>query len=87
MDWYKVAIYIVGGLVSWKGSHYLFLWMEKKGWIYYKTKPSGSGIGNALQELNSFMNPSVKEVLERKFDQKEEDKSEDDAKKYLNKLL
>ncbi|MCJ8278113.1 MAG: hypothetical protein HRT44_12260 [Bdellovibrionales bacterium] len=77
MTWQKVAIYSILLIAAWKGLHYLFLWMESKGWIYYKNKPSGSGVGNALQELNSFMNPAVKEVLERKFEHKEEDKAED----------
>ncbi|MEM7646275.1 MAG: hypothetical protein AAF203_05150, partial [Pseudomonadota bacterium] len=60
-------------LFFWKCLHHLLLWMEKKGWIYYKTKPRGSGMGDALQELNAFMNPAVKEVLERKFEHKKED--------------
>jgi len=52
--------------------HRLCLWMEKKGWIYYKKNPSGGGMGNALQELNALMRPSVKHVQEAKKETREE---------------
>ena len=77
MSWEKVVLCSILLIAAWRGLHHLFLWMDDRGWIFYKTKPSGSGLGNALQELNSFMNPAVKEVLERKFEQSEEDYSED----------
>ena len=44
--------------------HRLALWMESKGWIYYKHKSPGAGAGNALQELNAFMRPSVRHTQE-----------------------
>lgn len=46
----------------------LALWMERKGWLYWrhrKRNPSG-GVGNALQELNSLMNSSNRHVVEAK---------------------
>ena len=77
MTWEKVVLYGILLIAAWRGLHYLFLWMETRGWIYYKTRPSSSGLGNALQELNSFMNPAVKEVLERKFEEQNEDEQRD----------
>jgi len=77
MAWAEFLLYGILAMISWKSLHHLFFWMEEKGWIYYKTKPKGSGAGNALQELNSFMNPAVKQALERKFEQKDEDESND----------
>ena len=60
-----VPVFIVG--------HYSLLAMEAKGWIYYKKKPNGSGFGNALQEFEALMNPSVRVILEEKHESKEED--------------
>jgi hypothetical protein len=44
----------------------LLLWMERRGWIYYrKRSPSGgSGVGNALLEVQSLIEPDKKEILE-----------------------
>ena len=53
--------------------HFTLLWMEEKGWVYYKKKPNGSGYGNALQEFEALMNPSVRVILEEKHESKEED--------------
>lgn len=40
----------------------LFLWMERRGWLYYRhSNPSGtSGVGNALHELHSIFDSEVK---------------------------
>jgi hypothetical protein len=51
------------------------LWLESKGWLYYrKRKPSG-GAGNALQELSAVFRPSARYSLEVK---QKESKPRDD---------
>jgi hypothetical protein len=41
------------------------LWLERRGWLYYRHKKPGSGgAGNALQELNAFFVPSARHSLE-----------------------
>ena len=51
----------------------LFLWMERRGWIYYrKKKPSRSSLGNAFLEVQSFLEPSKKIMVEVKKDEKKE---------------
>lgn len=60
--------------------HRLGLWMEQRGWIYYKHKSPGSGAGNALQELNAFMRPSVRhaqEITQKKQDRDLKKEDED----------
>ena len=44
------------------------LWMERKGWVYWRHKKPSTrgGIGNSLQELNAILNPSVRHVIEVK---------------------
>ncbi len=44
----------------------LCLWLERKGWLYYRYKKPTSGAGNALQELNAFLNPSTRHMIEAK---------------------
>ena len=43
------------------------LWAEERGWVYWrKRKPSAGALGNSLQELNSFLRPNAKLVVEHK---------------------
>jgi hypothetical protein len=52
----------------------LLLWMERRGWVYWrKTKRStGPGMGNALLEIQSMVEPSARHVLEIRREVKEE---------------
>ncbi len=52
----------------------LGLWMEDRGWIYYRKK-EGDGkaaVGNALLQLDSFFQPEKKNVIEMKQELKRE---------------
>lgn len=61
-----VAI-LLGGMLL----HLLALWMERKGWIYYKhNKPSSNALGNAFLEVQSILEPDKKHVIEIKKEQK-----------------
>jgi len=55
----------------------LLLKMERRGWIYYrKSKPSRTSLGNAFLEIQSFLEPSKKEILEvRREDKREQSES------------
>lgn len=56
----------------------LGLWMEARGWIYYRTKQgSGGSVGNALLQMQSFVEPSVVHYVEEREDDKEEDHAGD----------
>lgn len=58
----------------------LGLWLERKGWIYYRHKKPTSGIlGNTLQELNALLLPSDRHVIELKQNEAIYKKSEADA--------
>ncbi|MCX6554206.1 MAG: hypothetical protein NTZ12_04200 [Candidatus Aminicenantes bacterium] len=66
-----IAVAIILGMV---GLHLLALWMERKGWIYYKhNKPSRSSLGNAFLEVQSILEPNKKHIIEIKKEQKWED--------------
>jgi hypothetical protein len=52
---------IAGGLLL----HRLFLWMERRDWIYYRhNKPSRTALGNAFLGIQSILEPDKKHVIE-----------------------
>lgn len=45
--------------------HRLALWMEERGWIYYRRRRGTSGaLGDAFLEVQSLVDPGQKAVLE-----------------------
>ena len=45
----------------------VLLVMERRGWIYYrKRKPEGGATGSLFLEMQSFVEPSIKEVTEHR---------------------
>jgi hypothetical protein len=59
------------------GLHRLALWMEARGWIYYRKKHGSSGgLGAAFLEMQSLLEPSKRHVLEVK---RNEDAEDDDS--------
>lgn len=58
----------------------LGLWLERKGWLYYRhSKPTAGTCGAALQELNALLLPSNRHVIEIKQNEAIYKKSEADA--------
>jgi hypothetical protein len=59
--------------------HRVALWMEGRGWLYYRTrKSSRASVGNALLELQSLLEPDRSHTVEvRRLEQLEEDESGD----------
>ena len=70
----KIIIGIVAAGAAFIFLDRLLLKMESRGWIYYrKSKPSRSSLGNAFLEIQSFLEPSKKQIVEvRKEDKKEQ---------------
>lgn len=63
----------------------IFLWLERKGWLYYRyNKPQGGVIGNALLELHAFLNPSARNTIEMKQNKIRFKKHESDVPGGLN---
>ena len=52
----------------------LLLWMERRGWVYWRktTRSTGPGMGNALLEIQSLVEPSARHALENRREVKEE---------------
>ncbi len=61
------------------------LWLESKGWLFYrKRKSSGGFVGNALLELNSIFQPSSRNVIEVKQNVAKNKRSEADSRNVSN---
>lgn len=84
MEYVKLVGMMTLGLFA---LHHICLWLEARGWIYYRQKsPSGGGLGNALQELDAILNPSARQVIEvKQKDSKQRDDQGDD-KDPLDKI-
>jgi hypothetical protein len=64
-----IALYIL---------HKFLIWCESKEWIYYRKGFGMGAMGNALMELQSFLEPSVKNVIEvKRHENLEEEESGD----------
>ena len=61
----------------------LCLYLERHRWIYYRrTKPTRGAVGSMFLEMQSFIDPSTKHVIEHR---KEEEETE--AKSEMGELL
>ena len=80
----KLALIALLILVAGTLLHFLFLWMEGKGWIYYKrSKPSRTALGNAFLEIQSILEPGKKLIVEvRKAERREPAAAGDGKEKY-----
>lgn len=60
----RVLLWLVAGGLVLYGLRRLALWMESRGWVYYRHKPSSSTLGNAFLEVHSLLEPGQEKVLE-----------------------
>jgi hypothetical protein len=55
---------IPGGLAALYGLHRLGLWMERRGWIYYRHRsPRGGGSGGGFVALQEILEPPARHVF------------------------
>jgi hypothetical protein len=46
------------------GLHRLALWMESRGWIYYRRRGSSGSLGNAVLEVHAMLEPDRRHLVE-----------------------
>ena len=72
------VLLVAGAILAIGAALYLFdrllLWMESRGWVYWrKTKrPTGPGVGNALLEIQTLVEPAARHLLELRQEVKED---------------
>jgi hypothetical protein len=65
--------WIAGVLAALYALHRLALWMESRGWIYYRHKSGSSGsLGSAFLEAQALLEPANRHVLEVRRDEQAE---------------
>ena len=78
-----IAIWIIGGAVALFALDRLFLWMEAKGWLYYRKKKSKSGAGDVLTGFG-FSDPGTRYLEEARREQVQEDEDDGDDEGLRN---
>lgn len=72
----KPVVIIILVILGLAGLHRLALWMETKGWLYYKReKPSSNRLGNAFLEIQSILEPGKKIIIAEKEREKKEERT------------
>jgi hypothetical protein len=69
------CLIIVSGLAALYGFHRLALWLEERGWLFYKHKKPTSSAASCFVALQQVLEPPVQHVLhvkEEKRNQAEE---------------
>lgn len=51
-------------LVAGFGVHRTLLWMDRRGWVFYRTKAPTGTLSRAMMELEVFHHPSIEHVIE-----------------------
>lgn len=64
-SWLKISSLLLAILVALFALDRLFLWMERRGWVYWrKIKPKGGGIAAGLSAFHELIEPQVREIRE-----------------------
>ena len=79
----EVALWICFAVGVLYGLHTLFLWMETKGWLYYRSKRPSSGATSTL-EAAAILDPSARAAVEARQEragEEDEDSGDDDGQR------
>jgi hypothetical protein len=73
------VLWVIAGVAAVYALHRLGLWMEDRGWIYYRKKHGSSGtLGSALLEIEALLEPTRRHVVEvQRRDESEQHESGD----------
>jgi len=85
----EIVLWILVGVAALIGLDQLFLWMEAKGWLYYrKVKRKGGGWGDVFLGGNVF-DPGARNLQEARQEHvnEDEDDGDDDGKRKSDDRL
>ena len=61
----NAIIYVLLSFLLLWGLHHLGLWLERRGWLFYRDRrPSSSAVGNAFLNIESFVRPGARHEAE-----------------------
>ena len=66
----STIVYVLLGALSLWALHQLALWLERRGWLFYRhRRPSSSALAGVFMELDAITRPAARHEIE--FRQKE----------------
>lgn len=69
----KTILFAIALMAALYGLHRLALWMEDKGWIYYRQKrASPNALGNAVLSVQQILQPDARHIVEAKQERTQE---------------
>jgi hypothetical protein len=79
MSWVELALWMIGTVAGLFVLDRLLLWIESKGWIYYRRNKPGRGASTFhLLEWTSVLDPTQRQVMEiRAKEERQEDEAGD----------
>jgi len=79
--WLSICLIILAIAVALFALDRLALWMERRGWIYWrKVKPKGGGIAAGLTAFHELVEPQVRQVIEEREEHSARQQREDDGR-------
>lgn len=67
--WMKITMFVFAFAASLCALHFLLVWLERRGWIYYRkrrfsNKSRGGGLRGVLGQFQEFVQPEIRHVWE-----------------------
>ena len=86
-QWLLGAFIVVGLFVALFWLDRFCLWLEDRGWLYYRRKKPSSSAASAWVAMQQFIEPGVKHVVQIKQERRSEEDEEADKERVLANLL
>ena len=79
--WLSICLIIVSIAAALVALDRLALWMERRGWIYWrKIKPKGGGIAAGLTAFHELVEPQVRQVIEEREERSAQKQRQDSGR-------
>ena len=86
-QWLVGALSVLGLFVALFWLDRLCLWLEDRGWLYYRRKKPSSSAASAWVALQQFIEPGVKHVVQISHERRTEENEEADRERVLANVL
>ena len=85
-QWLVGALIVLGLFSALFWLNRFCLWLEDRGWLYYRRKKPGSSAASAWVAMQQFIEPGVKHVVQIKQERRSEEDEEADKERVLANL-
>jgi hypothetical protein len=86
-QWLVGALIVLGLIAGVFWLDRFCLWLEDRGWLYYRRKKPSSSAASAWVGMQQFIEPGVKHVVQIKQERRSEEDEEADKERLLAYLL